>query len=148
MFSQAFVCPNRGGGVRWHQMHHGIGHMVTGGGVPPVTPPSLPPHHTPSLPTRYTSFSPGHTSLPPPQSHLPPGHTCPPGHTSLPQEGKVIDPPPHIWELWSMYGRDASHWNASLLAELSLLFKWKEHGTWKSHEISPQTTCTSFTGRF
>ena len=29
MFSQASVCPTRG---RWHQMHHGIGHMVGGGG--------------------------------------------------------------------------------------------------------------------
>ena len=29
MFSQASVCPIQGD--VWHQMHHGIGHMVTGG---------------------------------------------------------------------------------------------------------------------
>ena len=103
---------NFGGG--WHQMHHGIGHMVT----PLVSPPPWSDPVTPSPPGHTTTSSPvrpGHTPLVRPGHHHPlvtplppvrPGHTIPPppgqtwSHTPLWSDMVTTAPPPSL-RTWS-----------------------------------------------
>ena len=72
------ICLSNSGGGMWHQMHHGIGHMVTGGVVVRGQPSPLPPDRDHPPPPPRT----GTTPPPPPDRDNPP----------LPEQGPR--PPP------------------------------------------------------
>ena len=99
------ICSTGRGGGGWHQMHHGIGHMVTGAGgggqsstTSPRTGPTTPP---------WTG-----TTTPPDRDHPPWIGTT----TTTPWTGTTIHPPAYIQEPRSISGRYTSYWNVFLLA--------------------------------
>ena len=86
MFSHAYVCSTSGDGGwgRWHQMHHGIGHMDT------------------SLPLVTSSI--GHTWSSPPSPPVRHGYLPPPpvrpGHLPPPPPVRTAHPPPRKYGQW------------------------------------------------
>ena len=118
MFLQASVilslAGGGGGGERWHQIHHRIGHMVRGWGrwTTPPPPWTTPPSPLWTTPPPWTAPPPGQNLLPPAPNSLQPMYNTPPPtslHSTSPRTTPfpTLDNTSPLWTtppLWGPWG--------------------------------------------